>query len=145
MRTAKILIRLGGCPGWSQSSLGAHAILLVLSWGGSNLFEFWNTHILPNFFSYFNWNMSRCTTKPTKLRVPSKDADQPGHLPSLIRVFTVHMKKHWALNYIMSAQWRLWSDWADAQADPSLCWGHIVLVLSWGGSYFSSNTCFSKS
>ena len=31
MRTAKTLIRLG----WSESSLGAHAILLVLSWGGS--------------------------------------------------------------------------------------------------------------
>ena len=29
------LIRLVGCPGWSESSLGAHAILLVLSWGGS--------------------------------------------------------------------------------------------------------------
>ena len=28
-------IRLGGCPGWSESSLGAHAILLVLSRGGS--------------------------------------------------------------------------------------------------------------
>ena len=23
------------CPGWSESSLAAHAILLVLSWGGS--------------------------------------------------------------------------------------------------------------
>ena len=32
MRTAKTLIRLGGCPGWSESSLGAHAMLLVLSW-----------------------------------------------------------------------------------------------------------------
>ena len=29
------LIRLGGCQGWSESSLGAHAILLVLSWDGS--------------------------------------------------------------------------------------------------------------
>ena len=28
-------IRLGGCPGWFESLLGAHAILLVLSWGGS--------------------------------------------------------------------------------------------------------------
>ena len=37
-RTAKTLTRLGGCPGWSESSLGAHAILLVLSWGGSNGF-----------------------------------------------------------------------------------------------------------
>ena len=35
MRTAKTLIRLGGCPGWSESSLGAHAILLVLSCRGS--------------------------------------------------------------------------------------------------------------
>ena len=34
--TAKILIRLGICPGWSESSLGAQTILLVLSWGGSN-------------------------------------------------------------------------------------------------------------
>ena len=29
-RTAKTLIRLSGCPGWSESSLGAHP------WGGSN-------------------------------------------------------------------------------------------------------------
>ena len=35
MRTAKTLIRLGGCPGWSESSLGAHTILLVLSRCGS--------------------------------------------------------------------------------------------------------------
>ena len=35
MRTAKTLIRLGGCPGWPESSLGAHAILLVLSCAGS--------------------------------------------------------------------------------------------------------------
>ena len=36
MRTAKTLIRLGGCPGWSESSLGAQPhIRLVLWWGGS--------------------------------------------------------------------------------------------------------------
>ena len=29
------LIKLGGCPGWCESSTGAYAILLVLSWGGS--------------------------------------------------------------------------------------------------------------
>ena len=33
--TAKTLIRLGRCPGWSESSLGPPTILLVLSWGGS--------------------------------------------------------------------------------------------------------------
>ena len=34
-RAAKTLIRLGWCPGWSESSLGAQVILLVLSCGGS--------------------------------------------------------------------------------------------------------------
>ena len=38
------LIRLGGCPGWSESSLGAHVILLVLSLGGSSgLCKAWNS------------------------------------------------------------------------------------------------------
>ena len=31
------LIRLGRCPGWSESSLGAEVILLVLSWGSSTV------------------------------------------------------------------------------------------------------------
>ena len=55
---------------------------------------------------------------------PSEGSDQPGHLPSLIRVFAVHMKKTWVLSYPLSAQLRFWSDWADAQADLSLRWEH---------------------
>ena len=51
---------------------------------------------------------------------PNEDSDQPGHPPILIRVFTVRMKKAWVLSYPLSAQWRLWSDWADA--DLSLRW-----------------------
>ena len=35
---------------------------------------------------------------------PSEDAEQPRHPPSLIRVFAVRMKKHWAINYLLSAQ-----------------------------------------
>ena len=57
--------------------------------------------------------------------VPSEDSYQPGQLPSLIRVFAVRMKKARVLSYPVSAQWRLWSDWADAQADLSLRWAHI--------------------
>ena len=34
---------------------------------------------------------------------PSEDPDQPGHLPSLIRVFAVHLKKAWVLSYPLSA------------------------------------------
>ena len=54
---------------------------------------------------------------------PSEDSDQPGHPPSLIRIFAV--KKAWVLSYPLSAQRRLWSDWADAQADLSLRWAHM--------------------
>ena len=35
--TAKTLIRMDGCQGWSETSLGAQIILLVLSRGGSYL------------------------------------------------------------------------------------------------------------
>ena len=62
---------------------------------------------------------------------PCKDSDQtghqPGHPPSLIGVFAVHMKKVWVPSYPLSAQRRLWSDWADAQADLSLRWAHVPL------------------
>ena len=38
------------------------------------------------------------------------------------------MKKSWVLSYPLSAQRRLWSDWADAQADLSLRWAHTHFV-----------------
>ena len=37
----------------------------------------------------------------------SEDSDQPGHPPSLIRVFAVRMKKGWNLSYPLNAQRRL--------------------------------------
>ena len=40
-------------------------------------------------------------------------------------VFAVRMEKAWVLSYPLSAQRRLWSDWADAQADLSLRMAHI--------------------
>ena len=59
---------------------------------------------------------------------PSETSDQPGHPPSLIRGFTVCMKKPWVLSYWFSTQQRLWSDWADAQSDQSLRWAHSHFV-----------------
>ena len=58
----------------------------------------------------------------------SEDSDQPGHPPSLIRVFAVRIKKAWVLSYPLIAQRRLWSDWTDAQADLSLRWAHTHFV-----------------
>ena len=61
--------------------------------------------------------------------VPSEDSDQPGHSPSLIRVFAVQV-----LSYPLSAHQRHWSYWADAQADLSLRWAHrhfVGFVMRW--------------
>ena len=55
----------------------------------------------------------------------SEDSDQPGHPPSLIRVFTVHMTTLWVLSYPLSAQRRLPSGWVDSQAELSFSWAHM--------------------
>ena len=68
---------------------------------------------------------------------PSEDSGQPGHPPSLTGVFAVRMKIAWILSYPLSAQRRLWTDWADAQtlSESSLgahssCWFcHVVAHL----------------
>ena len=71
---------------------------------------------------------------------PSEDSDQPGHLPSLIRAFTVCSVGSSGPKLYSSGQRRLWSDWADAQADLSL----RLLVLSRCGSiyYIDDNNQF---
>ena len=43
-------------------------------------------------------------------------------------VFAVRMKKAWVLSYPLSALQRLWSDWANAQADLSRRWAHTHFV-----------------
>ena len=60
--------------------------------------------------------------------VPSEDSDQPGHSPSLIRVFAVRINKAWLLCYPLSAQRSLWPDggcpgWSESSlgAHP-FCW-----------------------
>ena len=57
---------------------------------------------------------------------PSEDSDQPGHQPSLIRVFAVRMKKAWVLSYPLSVQRGL--TWVFAWRTV------ILLVLSCRGS-----------
>ena len=71
---------------------------------------------------------------------PSENSDQPGHPPSLIRVFAVRMKKAWVLGYPLSAQRRLirlggcpgWSE--SSLGAHSLCWFcHVTAhIFVWG-------------
>ena len=56
---------------------------------------------------------------------PNEDLDQPGHPPSLIRVFTVRSMGSLGPKLSSCGQQRLRSDWADAQADLSLRWAHM--------------------
>ena len=64
-------------------------------------------------------------TKLTKWRGPSKDSDQPGHLPSLIRVFVVcSLGSYGPKTRFLHVDSEDWSDWTDAQADLNLCWAH---------------------
>ena len=56
---------------------------------------------------------------------PSEDSDQPGHPPSLIWVFAVRSVGSLGPKLSSCGQRRLWSVWADAQADLSLRWAHM--------------------
>ena len=75
------------------------------------------------------------TVRPTK-------SDQPGHPPSLIRVFAVRMKKPWVLSYPLSVQQRLWSDWVDAQPDLSHGWAHSHCVGFAINKFLLNLVCF---
>ena len=121
------LIRLGGFPGWSETSLDAHVIVLILlCWA-----------------SYYIWSIKAASWQNQPCGcAPSEDSDQPGHPPSLIKVFCVRMKKAWVLSYPLSTQRRLWSDWAWSEYSLG---AHVsMLVLSRGGSYEPRHekTCF---
>ena len=53
----------------------------------------------------------------------SEDSDQPGHPPSLIRVFTVRIKNACVLRYPLSAQRRGCPGWSESSLGAhSLCW-----------------------
>ena len=94
-------------------------------------------------------------TLPMKVWLPVKNRIELPHdktnPPSLIRVFPIRLKKAWVLSYPLSAQWRLWSDWADAQADLSLCWSQSFcwfcyeaaqMLTAWGPGFLTMINLF---
>ena len=80
-------------------------------------------HCLSN---YFIW-ATTWQNQQTEC-APSEDSDQPGHPPSLIRVFAVRSMGSEGPSVSSCAQRRLWSDSADAEADLSLRWAHTHFV-----------------
>ena len=132
-----MLIRLRRCAGWFASLLFAYGINRFSHDVAPTRLETCTIVCVQR-----SGGSSKTTTcclcepqhdKTNKMAcAPSDHSDQPGHPPSLIRVFIVCIKKPWVLIYPLSAHRRLWSDWADAWLIL------IILVLSCCGSY-----CFS--
>ena len=87
-----------------------HCFIVVLLYPA-----FWS----PYFVTKALDDLSRLTTK-WHVR-PAKTQISLGIRP-VWSVLAVRMKKQWVLCYPLSALRRLGSDWADAQADPSLRW-----------------------
>ena len=109
--------------------------LFAICWYFENK-ERWNEALRENVAVGLNLYEPR-HDKTNKMTAPSEDSDQPGHPPSLIRVFTVRMKKAWVLSYPLSAsedsdQTGRLPGWSES----SLGAHAILLVLSWGGSIY---------
>ena len=66
--------------------------------------------------------------KTNKMSVRPAKTDQPGHPPSLIRVFAVRSAGSYGSKVSSCGQRRLCPDWADANADLSLRWAHSHFV-----------------
>ena len=140
MRTAKTLIRLGECPGWSESSLGTHSFC-------------WFCHVTaqPNFVKLLS---SSCPF----MYMHSTEEIQCMLIDKLISFMMTKLKKllEWCTLYkgLFHPVWsvvfqrrfgsltpnkvhsKVWSDWVDAQADLSLHMVHVILlVLSCSGSF----------
>ena len=128
-------MRVGGCSGWSESSLGAKVILLVLSWlfdARKTVYECcWFNNvtfcwIAPHDVAPCKQYLNHRMTKPTKWHVgPAKTQISPGICPVRSESSLSTWRKAWVLSYPLSTKRRLWLDWADAQADLSLRWAHM--------------------
>ena len=110
------MIRLGRCPGWFESWLGAPIILLVLSCSRSIIEP---RHDKTN----------KMSVRPMKTQISLCICPDWS-------VFAVSMKKAWVLSCPLSAEPRLIrvGGCPSAQADLSLRWTHthfVGFVMSW--------------
>ena len=78
-------------------------------------------------------------TDTIQFHILSKMSNRNGtktHMSHLMIKPTKWVCAQQRLRSVWASKWRLWSDWADAQADLSPQWAHSHFVgLSWGGSH----------
>ena len=138
-RPAKTQIGLGMSPVWSESSLCAQWVAKGLRFLHADSEDSDQTGRMPKLIWVFaghtvifdgfvvSWLISnqlgwlRNVSRQQNDCAPSEDSDQPGHPPSLIRVFVVRMKKPWAPSYVshytISLTMFCRCIWAKAQQD----------------------------
>ena len=134
MRTAKSLIRLGGCPGWSVSSLSAQPFC-------------WFCHVAAQI--YYTWATENSWQHPwldyRKSGEPRRDKTNKMSVRPANTQISLGIRPVWSESSLsawrklgfLATQWAHsedWSDWADAQADLSLRWAHnhfVGFVMSW--------------
>ena len=122
-------LRRLGSAGHLPSLIRVFAVRMKKHWAPNYLSEDWSDWVDARLIWVFEMSFAPC-----------EDSDQPGHPPSLIRVFVVRMKKHWAPNYLLSTQWRLIRlGWCPGWSESSLGAYVVLLVLSWGGSFGSAH------
>ena len=129
-RTPRLIWVFAGRTGRFVGFVVRRLIYNYCSWTDSIKTRMVYIHLLCDFLSSKGLPFPNLFQPPhdktnNMVRAPSDNSDQPEHPPSLIRVFSVRMKKPWVLSYPSSAQRRLWSDWADTQAELSLRWARM--------------------
>ena len=146
MRTVKTLIRLGGCPGWSESSLGAlslcwfcRAMALFLAafclsvQKAEHLMKI--VHCVSGSKSWFYWRfMLFATANESHHDKTNKMSVRPAKTLISLRICPVWSESSQCAQWVakdprfLHADSEDWSDWADAQADLSLRWTHSHFV-----------------
>ena len=116
---------LGRCPGWSESSLGtSHFVGFVMRWLILRpcMSTIQASPVLESERADITWAGARqnqqngmCTQRRLRSALAFAHTDQ--------FLYWLH-EEVLGPKLAITAQWRLWSDWVDAQADLSLCWAH---------------------
>ena len=107
LSTRRRLIRLGGCPGWFESLLGAHSLFWFCHEVAHTMIKTWRPSD--------QWlKMSRACQNLQNDVHPSKTQISLG----------IHLKNFYSLSTDIAYS-KDWSARAHAQADLSLCWAHI--------------------
>ena len=127
---------------WSESSLRAQSFCWFCHGLAQILSQFYGKH--PLLISKFLVSMTTYVsvrdnkflsgdllTKFEQTDVRPAKTDQTGHLPNLLRIFAMHSMGSQGLKVFSARHRRLWSDWADTQADLSLCWAHTSFCWFW--------------